>query len=239
MSLIESFGALREVGESLKLPKISQALDRIISHESDKALVSEVKLYLRKYNVSLEFIQSSNSWNACLSHSCDAVIVVRFNAACHISSDFKIGKSRDGDNVFHILIAYNSELLRPSWTIFEGEAPHLYDKLSTEDFENAESMRGLFPLAFIRDYMHLAESKVFTSVHNDLRNFGAVTNLYEERDFSTGLFDYLHHLKGMQQLEKGSFTMESVVSLLRSETEHVVPRNKEIPNQEIRIKRIY
>lgn len=260
MRLLESFKSLPEVEAYEKSPSLTNTLSQIIASGGDAAIVSEVKLFIRNYSLSLDYIHSSNMWNSRLSASCDAILIICARANCTVSADLKISglvsqkpisdKRVEADpctpNPFEILVTYDSDRMKSSWALFPSDGPRqLYNKLSSEGFEMAETIVGPFPLNFVQEYLLQAECKVFGSNLADQGAFGDIKCLYEERDFSTGLIEYLHHLSDMSKIiqRDRSFTyqisLKSVAPILTQEKQTIIPNNEDFSVDRVYIKRIY
>jgi hypothetical protein len=260
MRLLESFKSLPEVESYEKSPSLTNALREIIASGGDAAIVSEVKLFIRNYTLSLDYSHSSNTWNSRLSASCDAILVICFRANCTVSPDLRIsslasqkpksGKRESAEpctaNPFEILVTYDGDHMKSSWALFPTDGPkQLYDTLSSQGFEKAETIVGPFPLDFVLEYFLQAERKVFASNLAGFAAFSDVKCLYDERDFSTGLLEYLHHLADMSKIihRDRRFTyqtsLKSVVPILNQEKQSIIPNNEDFSVDRVNIKRIY
>lgn len=253
MTLLKIFQA----HQSPNRPALTKFLQEINDSGSNSAVVISVKLCLRNYAVSLDFDHSSNSWISRLSASCESLLLITFTADSSVSADFRIAKAsskkhpvleesdQTSSHALHVLVAYDGHALNPDWILFRNETDELLGKLATEGIEIAETIRGPFPLTFVKDYMHLAQSKVFKPYLTESTEFREIKSVYEERDFGTGLIEYLHHLSNMSRviLRDRHFPyqlkIESDVSILDQEKQTVMPNNEDFAAENIRIKRLY
>jgi hypothetical protein len=164
------------------------------------ARVLSVRLFLKKYNLKLDYIRDSQTWVSHVEGGCVAMLSVSFSSSLGITVDEILGSYRIVDSralqtpTYTLSMIYDSSISAPEWSLIIGP-----EWIPEPDFELAETIEGPFPLAFLLSYLHLSQHMIYTrkppGVGENLKGSSAK----EEKDFSIGFVIYLSHLSEIFQ----------------------------------------